>query len=186
MGFFTLLSFTPFPLDMTAHQVGVIFFGWGVLLAITSVWAAPILQRRFGSIPTVLVSLVLFGLDLVAMAVWTDHKGVLVVGVIVAGAFLGVNNTVITEAVMGAAPVERPVASAAYSFVRFSGGAIAPWAAGKLGENVSVHAPFWMGAAAVAVAVVVLAAGRRYVESAHAPAAHSAAEGELVAVADAG
>ena len=82
-----------------------------------------------------------------------------------AGAFLGINNTVITEAVMGAAPVERPVASAAYSFVRFSGGAIAPYAAGKLGENVSVHAPFWMGAAAVAVAVVVLAAGRRFLRA---------------------
>ena len=53
----------------------------------------------------------------------------LVVGIIVAGAFLGINNTLITEAVMGAAPVERPVASAAYSFVRFSGGAIAPYAA---------------------------------------------------------
>ena len=59
-------------------------------------------------------------------------------------------------------------------------------AAGKLGENVSVHAPFWMGAAAVAVAVVVLAVGRRHLERSHAPAAHSRAEGELVAVADAG
>ena len=57
---------------------------------------------------------------------FTDAKAVLVVGIVVAGAFLGVNNTLITEAVMGAAPVERPVASAAYSFVRFSGGAIAP------------------------------------------------------------
>src|SRR3954449_13574410 len=73
-GFFTLLAFTPFPLDMSAHQIGLIFFGWGVLLAITSVWVAPILQRRFGSVPTVLVSLVLFGLDLVAMAAWTDNK----------------------------------------------------------------------------------------------------------------
>ena len=186
MGFFTLLAFTPFPLDMTAHQVGLIFFGWGVLLAISSVGVAPILQRRFGSIPTVLASLVLFGLDLVAMAVWTDHKEVLVVGVIVAGAFLGVNNTVITEAVMGAAPVERPVASAAYSFVRFSGGAVAPWAAGKLGENVSVHAPFWMGASAVGVAVVILAVGRRHLERSHAPAEHSQDEGELLAMGDAG
>jgi predicted MFS family arabinose efflux permease len=185
MGFFTLLAFTPFPLDMTAHEVGLVFFGWGVLLAITSVWVAPILQRRFGSIPTVLASLALFGLDLVAMAVWTDHKGVLVAGVVVAGAFLGVNNTVITEAVMGAAPVERPVASSAYSFVRFSGGAIAPWAAGRLGEEVSVHAPFWMGAAAVAVAVVILAVGRRHLVGSQAPAAHSRSEGELVAVADA-
>ena len=186
MGFFTLLAFTPFPLDMTASQVGWVFFGWGILLAITSVWVAPVLQRRFGSVTTVLASLALFGLDLVAMAVFTDSKTALVVGVVVAGAFLGINNTVITEAVMGAAPVERPVASAAYSFVRFSGGAIAPFAAGKLGENVSIHAPFWMGAAAVFVGVAILFAGRRFVEGAATPPpGHSVDAGELVAVGDA-
>jgi predicted MFS family arabinose efflux permease len=184
MGFFTLLAFTPFPLDMSAHQVGFVFFGWGILLAVTSVWLAPILQRTIGSVPTVVGSLTLFALDFVAMAIWTDHKAVLVVGVVVAGAFLGVNNTVITEAVMGAAPVERPVASAAYSFVRFSGGAVAPWAAGRLGEDVSVHAPFWMGAAAVLVAAVVLAAGRRYLTHLHAPEEHSVEEAQLVAVGD--
>ena len=186
MGFFTLLAFTPFPLDMSAHQVGLVFFGWGVLLAITSVWVAPVLQRRFGAVPTVLVSLVLFGLDLAAMGVWTEDKTVLVVGTIVAGAFLGVNNTVITEAVMGAAPVERPVASAAYSFVRFSGGAVAPYAAGRLGENVSVHAPFWMGAGAVGVAVLVLAGGARFLRGEDQPTPHSEAEADLVAAGDAG
>ena len=183
MGFFTLLAYAPFPLDMTASQVGWIFFGWGLLLAITSVWVAPILQRRFGSVPVVLASLTCFALDLVMMALLTDSKSALVVGIIVAGAFLGINNTVITEAVMGAAPVERPVASAAYSFVRFGGGAIAPFAAGKLGENVSVHAPFWMGAAAVAIAVAVLAAGRRFLEGAE-PGADSEEQAEAVAVGD--
>jgi predicted MFS family arabinose efflux permease len=185
MGFFTLLAFTPFPLDMTALQVGYIFFGWGILLAITSVWVAPVLQRRFGAVPTVLASLTLFGLDLVMMALLTDSKAALVVGVVIAGAFLGVNNTVITEAVMGAAPVERPVASAAYSFVRFSGGAVAPYAAGKLGENVSMHAPFWMSAAAVFVGVAILVVGRRFVEATHVLPSHSADEGELIAVGDA-
>ena len=58
--------------------------------------------------------------------------------------------------------------------------------AGKLGENVSVHAPFWMGAAAVAVAVVILATGRRHLQVDEPPAEHSRTEGELVAVADAG
>ena len=48
-GFFTLLAFTPFPLDMSAHQIGLIFFGWGVALAFTSVVVAPRLQRRFGT-----------------------------------------------------------------------------------------------------------------------------------------
>jgi MFS transporter, ACDE family, multidrug resistance protein len=184
VGFFTLLAFTPFPLDMTAHQVGLIFFGWGLLLAITSVWVAPLLQRAIGAVPTMMTSLSLFALDLAAMAIWTDHRAVLVVGVIVAGAFLGINNTVITEAVMGAAPVERPVASAAYSFVRFSGGAVAPYAAGKLGENVSIHAPFWMGAVAVAVAVAVLAAGSRFLRGEALPAAHSQAEAEAELVGD--
>lgn len=183
MGFFTLLAFTPFPLDMSASQVGWIFFGWGVLLAITSVWVAPWLEARFGVVNTALGSLGLFALDLVAMAVWTDSKTVLVLGVVVAGAFLGVNNTVITQAVMGAAPVERPVASAAYSFVRFSGGAVAPWLAGKLGENVSVHAPFWMGAGAVLIGFAILAAGRRFLTP-QPEAAHSVEEAELVGVAD--
>ncbi|HEX6514673.1 MAG TPA: MFS transporter [Nocardioidaceae bacterium] len=161
MGFFTLLAFAPFPLDMSASQVGWIFFGWGLLLAFTSVVLAPILQRAFGTVPTTVASLTLFAADLAAMAIWTDSKLALILGIIVAGGFLGINNTLITEAVMGAAPVERPVASAAYSFVRFSGGAVAPWIAGKLGENVSVHAPFWMGASVVVVGVLVLVTGRR-------------------------
>ena len=160
MGFFALLAYAPFPLDMTASQVGFIFFGWGLLLAVTSVWGAPWLQRHLGTVPSVLTALLLFAADLAVMALFTDSKTALVVGIIVAGAFLGINNTLITEAVMGAAPVERPVASSAYSFVRFSGGAIAPYAAGKLGENVSIHAPFWMGAGAVLVGVVVLFVGR--------------------------
>jgi len=190
MGFFTLLAFAPFPLDMSASQVGWIFCGWGILLAITSVWVAPILQRWFGTLPVVLVSLTLFGLDLAAMALFTDSKTALVVGIIVAGAFLGINNTLITEAVMGSAPVERPVASAAYSFVRFSGGAVAPWLAGKLGENVSVHAPFWMGAVAVALAVGVLYVGRNtlqghlHLEAAQGDDDLAEREAEAVAVGD--
>ncbi|RYP84178.1 MFS transporter [Nocardioides guangzhouensis] len=185
MGFFTLLAFTPFPLAMTASQVGWVFFGWGVLLAITSVWTAPALQRRFGTVPVIIGALTLFALDLAMMAVLTDSRATLVVGVILAGAFLGVNNTLITEAVMGSAPVERPVASAAYSFVRFSGGAVAPWLAGRLGEEVSIHAPFWMGAAAVAVSVVVMSVGAKHLRP-EAVATHSRAEGELVATGDAG
>jgi predicted MFS family arabinose efflux permease len=186
MGFFTLLAFAPFPLDMTASQVGWVFFGWGLLLAFTSVVAAPILQRRFGTVPTTIVSMTLFAADLAAMAVWTGSKTVLVVGIVVAGGFLGVNNTLITESVMKAAPVERPVASAAYSFVRFSGGAVAPWLAGRLGESVNQHAPFWMGTLVVLVGAAVLTAGRRAVErgGSAAPPRQSSEEAEAVLVGD--
>jgi MFS family permease len=93
---------------------------------------------------------------------------VLAVCVIVAGGFLGVVNTVLTEAVMHVAPVERPIASSAYSFVRFAGGAVAPYLAGKLAEWVAPDAPFFVGAAAVALALGVLIAGRRYLSDDHA------------------
>ena len=63
---------------------------------------------------------------------------------------------------MKAAPVDRGVASAAYSFVRFAGAAVAPWLAGVLGEQVSVHLPFWVGARAVLLAAGVLAMTRRH------------------------
>ncbi|MEP6797540.1 MAG: MFS transporter, partial [Lapillicoccus sp.] len=158
-GFFTLLAFTPFPLDMGAHQIGLIFFGWGVCLAFTSVVVAPRLQARFGTVPTLLVNLTLLSVVLAVMAVGTDNKALLATCVIVAGLFLGINNTLVTETVMKAAPVERGVASAAYSFVRFSGGAVAPYLAGRLGER-NVHVPFWVGAGAVLLGVGVLALTR--------------------------
>ncbi len=161
-GFFTLLAFTPFPLNMGAHEIGLIFFGWGLCLAFTSVVVAPRLQRRYGTIPTLLVNLTLLSALLAVMAVGTNNRTLLAVCVIVAGLFLGINNTLVTETVMKAAPVERGVASAAYSFVRFGGGAVAPWLAGKLGEEINVHVPFWVGAGAVLLGVGVLALTRPY------------------------
>nr|WP_258562820.1 MFS transporter [Nocardioides sp. MAH-18] len=167
-------------------QIGWTFFGWGVLLALTSVLVAPWLQRLFGTLPTLLTMLTLFGLDLVAMAVFTEHEAAIATCIVVAGAFLGVINTLVTEAVMGAAPVERPVASAAYSFVRFTGGAVGPYVALKLAEHVGVHAPFWFGAIAVGVGVVILALGAVTIGRAlrSAPSAHSPAEAEAELVGD--
>ncbi len=121
----------PFPLDLSAHGVGWVFFGSGLLLALTSVVVAPWIQRRVGTTVAIVGALLGFAAILAAMAVWTEYKPVPIGGVVLAGAFLGINNTLITETVMKVAPVERGVASAAYSFVRFSGGAAAPWLAGS-------------------------------------------------------
>ena len=168
-GFFTLLAFTPFPLDMTAHQIGLIFFGWGLALAFTSVVVAPRLQRRFGTVRVLILNLLFMTATLVVMALGTDHKAVLAACVVVAGLFIGINNTLVTETVMKAAPVERGVASAAYSFLRFGGAAVAPWLAGVLGERVSVHLPFWVGAGAVLLGAVVLFATRGHLTGVDAP-----------------
>ena len=64
-------------------------------------------------------------------------------------------------------PVERPVASAAYGFVRFIGGGLAPFAAGKLAEHFNVHVPFCVGAGAVVAAIA--GAGHRPPDARRAP-----------------
>ena len=184
-GFFTLLAYTPFPLDMGTYSIGFIFFGWGLCLAVASVFIAPTLQRAFGTLNMMMLALLLFAVDLGVMAMFTENKTVLIVGTVVAGLFLGVNNTLITETVMISAPVERSTASAAYSFVRFTGGAAAPYLAGKLGES-NMHVPFWVGAACTALAIVVLATGRKVLAHVdeHEPAPHSIDEARAVTVGD--
>ncbi|WP_019630445.1 MFS transporter [Actinomadura atramentaria] len=160
-GFFTVLGYAPFPMELSALRLGLVFTGWGLMVAFFSVFGAPWLQRRFGLARTLYGNLFLFAVDIFVIAAFTDHKAVLIVAVIVAGVFIGVNNTVTTQAVMMVAPVERPVASAAYGFVRFIGGGLAPFAAGKLAEHVNVHVPFVVGACVVLVGIAILSTGHR-------------------------
>lgn len=187
LGFFTLMAAGPFALPTYGiMQIGWTFFGWGVLLAFTSVVVAPWLQRLFGTLRTLTSVLALFAAVMGLMAANASNETVITVGIIAIGGLLGINNTLVTEAVMGAAPVERPVASAAYSFVRFTGGAVGPYVAMKLFERYGAPAPFWFGAAAITVGVVIIAAGNATIRRAlaGAPAAHSEAEAEAELLGD--
>lgn len=163
-GFFTLMAYAPYVMGLDERGLGYVFLGWGVLLAVTSVFMAPRLQERFGTVKSMSAMLVLFGLTLVAMGIWTDTPWVIIAAVIFAGALLGNNNTLITTAVMNAAPVERSTASAAYSFLRFIGGAIGPFLAGKLAEWFNPHVPFLVGAAFVLVSVAIISLNQVHVQ----------------------
>jgi ACDE family multidrug resistance protein len=168
-GFFTLLAYTPFPMNLGIHQLGYVFTGWGVLVAIFAVFVAPRMQARFGTPKTLYVNLFLLAVDLAVIATFTSSQTTLIVAVIVSGAFVGLNNTLTTQAVMLVAPVERPIASAAYGFVRFIGGGLAPYCASKLAAGINVHVPFYLGAGTVAAAIVVLATGHRELTAAERP-----------------
>ncbi|MET3193146.1 MFS transporter [Bacillus sp. OAE603] len=172
-GFFTLLAFSPFFMGLDEHGLGYVFLGWGLLLAITSVFMAPKLQQKFGTLKSMYAMLTLFAITLIIMGIGTETNNVIIFSVIIAGAFLGNNNTLITTAVMQAAPVERPTASAAYSFLRFIGGAIAPYLAGKLAEWFNPHVPFYVGGCFVLLSVIFLFMNKKHLihidkaESAH-------------------
>jgi ACDE family multidrug resistance protein len=161
-GFFTLLAFAPFPLALGVHQLGYVFFGWGAMLAVFSVVVAPRLRARTGTVPLLGGALITFAVLLLVMGIAVGSQAVLIAAVLIGGALIGLVNTVLTEALMNVAPdIDRPVASAAYSFVRFGGGAVAPFLAGKLSENGNDALPFYVAAGVVALSVAPLLLGRR-------------------------
>jgi len=160
-GFFTVLGYAPFPMALKPIQLGLVFFGWGILVALFAVFGAPRLQDRLGIAKAMYINLFLFALCIFGIAIWTLDKPALIVFTILTGIFIGVNNTITTQAVMTVSPVERPVASAAYSFVRFIGGGLAPFVAGRLVLAVNIHFPFYIGAAAVILGMVILSTGHK-------------------------
>ncbi len=168
-GFFTILAFTPFILHMNAYGIGMVFFGWGVAVALFSVFVAPVLQRRFGVTRTLTATLLGLMLVLIGLGIAAGNSiPAVVVLVIVAGALLGINNTLYTELAMGVSDSPRPVASAGYNFVRWMGGALAPFAATKIAEHMGVQLPFYAAALALLVSVGIVLGGRKYLSS-HAP-----------------
>jgi ACDE family multidrug resistance protein len=165
-GFFTLLGYSPFPMNLPSLQLGLVFTGWGVLVAIFAVFGAPRLKARFGTVRTLYGSFILMAIDMVVIAVFTSSQITLICAVIISGVFVGTNNTLVTSAVMTSSPVPRPVASAAYGFVRFIGGGIAPFVAGLLVDVFNVHVPFYLGAVALVIAALVLSTGAKLVTAA--------------------
>lgn len=49
--FFTMLGYAPYPRELNAHELGLVFTGWGLLVAAFSVFSAPRLQAWFGTAP---------------------------------------------------------------------------------------------------------------------------------------
>jgi MFS family permease/nucleotide-binding universal stress UspA family protein len=175
-GFFTMLGYAPYPMELEAKQLGYVFFGWGVLVALFSIWAAPRLQQRFGTAPVLYVNMTYLAVLMVVIGLGVETPAVVIVAVILSGAGIGLNNTLTTQAVMLVSPVERPVASSAYGFIRFIGGGLAPYFAGKIAEATDQSVAFYVGAAALLLAIPILASGHTLVK-----AAESGEQGEPVA-----
>jgi MFS family permease len=155
-GFFTVLGYAPFPMNLSPIKLGLVFTGWGILVALFAVFGAPTLQGRLGIARTMYLNLAAFAVVVLVIAIWTTDNAVLIPAVIVSGIFIGINNTVTTQAVMTVSPVDRPVASAAYSFVRFIGGGLAPYVAGRLVIALNIHVPFYIASGAILLGIVIL------------------------------
>lgn len=190
IGFFVLLAFSPFPLGFGAMGIGLTFFGWGVALAVTSVWVAPLLLRGLSRSTAMLIVLPLLAIDLlvaalVVAALVVASPAALVTCIIVGGLLLGLMNTILTESVMEATDLPRSVASSAYSAVRFLGGAAAPPIAAALWHAFNASVPFVFAAVSVLVSAATILFGRRALARIDAHEADAAEEAAAVLVGDA-
>ncbi len=167
-GFFTVLGYSPFLMGLSPLRLGAVFCAWGVLVAIFAVFVAPVLKSRFGTAPTLYVSLVLVAAVLTVIGIFPGDPQVVIITVIASGALIGLNNTLVTIAVMSISRVPRNVASATYGFVRFIGGGLAPYAAAKLAEHYNAHVPFLIGAVTVLGGAVMLSTVRSALDTADA------------------
>jgi predicted MFS family arabinose efflux permease len=165
IGFFVLLAYTPFALQNLgfgdAMTLGFIFFGWGVAVAISSVWGAPLLTNRLPRTRTMWIVLPLLAADLIIAGFLVSSATAIIVCVIVGGLLLGIMNTVLTESVMESTDLPRSVASSAYSGVRFVGGAIAPPGATLLASMFATSTPYFAGGISVVIAAVIIVLGSR-------------------------
>ena len=155
-GFFTVLGYAPFPMNLSPIKLGLVFTGWGIFVALFAVFGAPRLQASLGIAKTMYANLAAFAVVVLVIAIWTTDRAVLIPAVIISGIFIGVNNTITTQAVMTVSPVEKPVASAAYGFVRFIGGGLAPYAAGRMVLAVNIHFPFYIAVGAILLGIGIL------------------------------
>ncbi|GGR30203.1 MFS transporter [Agromyces mediolanus] len=187
IGFFVLLAYSPFPLGFDALGLGFTFFGWGLALAVTSVFVAPLLTARMPRTRVLWIALPLLAVDLVAAGLVIANPTALVVCIVIGGLVLGVLNTVLTECVMEATDLQRSVASSAYSAVRFLGGAVAPPAAAELAHLIAPDAPYYAAAGSVAVALVIVVLGHRALRRVDRVEAEPAlTEAEAITAGDAG
>jgi ACDE family multidrug resistance protein len=164
-GFFMLLAYTPLPLDLGVHELGAVFFAWGLLVALGAIFGAPALAQRFPRIPLLAATFVLLAIDLLVIGLAIHDKTIMVVAIIASGLVLGVANATLSNMLLGLSTTDTSIAASGTNFVRFAGGAIAPFLAGKLSEHVSAASPLYVGSAAVAVGFVVMLAGRPLLES---------------------
>lgn len=162
-GFFTLLAYAPFLMSgFTELQTGFTFFGWGVLLAISSIFLATRIERKIGTLATIMLAMIGFFICLAVIGLGADSSTTVASVLIVAGFFQGIINTLMTTVAMEIPDIPRNIASSSYSFIRFFGGSLAPFIAGRIAERYSGAHAFYFASFMVFLGIVLLIVYRRF------------------------
>ena len=76
-GFFTVLGYAPFPMGLSPIRLGLVFTGWGILVAIFAVFGAPRLQASLGIARAMYLNLAAFAVVVLGIAILSTARGLL-------------------------------------------------------------------------------------------------------------
>lgn len=165
-GFFTLLAYAPFLMpNFSEMEIGMTFFGWGILLAISSIFLATRFERKIGTFYTLMIGFIGFVICLLLMGINADQPTLVAAALIVAGFFQGIINTLMTTIAMEIPGIKRNIASSTYSFVRFFGGSLAPFVAGMIGAKFGGNYTFYIASAMVLIGIILVKVHSQYFET---------------------
>ncbi|MDR1721736.1 MAG: MFS transporter [Methanobrevibacter sp.] len=162
-GFFSLIMYSPLIMDVSPLQLGIIFLLWGVLLALSSYFMAPVLKRKYGSIKAMRYLLFIFAILLAIMAIFTENTLIMSIAIIIAGSFVGNMNSLLSNAIMDSSPLKKSTTSASYNFIRFISCAVAPFATAMIGQYIAKNGPFIVAAIFMIVTIIVFYLNREYI-----------------------
>lgn len=154
-GFFTVLAYSPLVLRLSAIQLGLIFFGWGLCLAYGSAVLSHQLERKWKPERLLRIGLISFSFLLLLLfltkSLWFE-----IFLIILSGLVSGLNNALFTSHVMEQSPYARGITSGVYNFVRWLGAAIAPIFSGAAGSMFFLQAPYGVSAVVVFAGFLIL------------------------------
>ena len=153
--FFVILAYGPLVIKLSSIQLGFVYFGWGLMLALGSAVLSHIFEDKFSPKSILPFTLLIFVIILLGLF-FINSVTVKVMLIVISGLISGLNNALFTSYAMETSPYERGITSGAYNFVRWLGAAIAPVLSGMLGNIFSAVIPFAVAGAITFIGIVLL------------------------------
>jgi ACDE family multidrug resistance protein len=151
--FFVILGYSPVFLHLDVIPLGLVFTAWGLGLAFGILVVGHRLAHTIGQVQTLGVAIlgVLATTVLLALGLPTAAS---IVGLVVAGVFMGIANAILTDLSLALGDPDRRVTTGAFNLVRWGFAAPAPVIAGLLAPS-GAALPYWVAAGVLGVGVVV-------------------------------
>lgn len=153
--FFTILAYSPLTLShLSAISLGITYFFWGILVAISSVLVVNWLLKRMKPVTILTLNLPFIVILFVLAGLMPGHR--LLYIVVITGFFCGISNALFTTLAMEVSPYSRSISSGAYNFLRWAGAALAPILSGIIGQHFGLTVPFFVSAGILCLGIIGL------------------------------